>query len=169
MVAWRVGEGQECGFQRGRGDFWGDGCVSILTVVVVLQVFTYVRLYHMVHVTYVQLIVRYFISSKGVLKGGCGGLGILSTRRFGVKGIQCPTGHTQAACSLAFMLASAGHRGDPTPGGKRPVLSGHQHPGLLGSRNRQRPGRSKAVACAVAWAPSPALYIGPTTRAGQWL
>lgn len=49
-----------------------------------------------------------FIICRGVLKRGFGGLGILGGGHFVVKGIHHSVGPTQAACSLAFMLATEG-------------------------------------------------------------
>lgn len=63
-MAWGWEEGQECSFQRGRGNLRGDGCASVLIVVIVLQVFTYARLYQMVPITYVQFVVCHLLSIK---------------------------------------------------------------------------------------------------------
>ena len=69
--------------------------------------FMYVRLYQTVRVTHVQFTML-FIICRGVLKRGSGGLGILGWGHFAVKGIHRPAGPTQAACGLAFMLATEG-------------------------------------------------------------
>lgn len=87
-------EGQECGFP-------GGGAIFGSTDVYVCQVISNSP-------CYTCAVTMLFIICRGVLKRGSSGLGILGWGYFALKGIHRPAGPTQAACSLAFMLATEG-------------------------------------------------------------